>query len=55
MALNARWSKGCTDTTAAGTNTLKATAMINAADRCDDACHVQDGAVSPAMQNKAQR
>jgi hypothetical protein len=45
-------SKGCTDTTAAGTNTLKTTAIINAAIDATMHAMTKTGAVSPAMQNQ---
>lgn len=51
MALSSKiLSKGCTDTTAAGTNTLKTTAIVNAA--IDAALHAmtKTGAVSPGQQ-----
>lgn len=43
-------TKGCTDTTAAGTNTLKTTAMVNAA--IDAALHAmtKSGGISPGQQ-----
>lgn len=43
-------SKGCTDTTAAGTNTLKTTAIVNAA--IDAAMHsmTKTGGVNPSQQ-----
>lgn len=43
-------TKGCTDTTAAGTNTLKTTAIINAA--IDAAMHAmtKTGCVTPGQQ-----
>lgn len=43
-------SKGCTDTTAAGTNTLKTTAIVNAA--IDAAMHAltKVGGISPGQQ-----
>lgn len=45
--------KGCTDTTAAGTNTLKTTAMVNAI--VDATVHAicKTGAVTPGQQNIA--
>lgn len=51
MALNSKiLSKGCTDTTAAGTNTAKTTAMVNAC--FDAALHAmtKTGAISPGQQ-----
>ena len=51
MALQSKQlSKGCTDTTAAGTNTLKTTAMVNAV--IDAAMHAmtKTGGVSPSQQ-----
>ena len=51
MALTSKiLSKGCTDTTAAGTNTLKTTAMVNAV--CDAALHAmtKTGAITPGQQ-----
>lgn len=51
MALNSKLlTKGCTDTTAAGTNTLKTTAIVNAA--FDAALHAmtKSAAVSPGQQ-----
>lgn len=46
-------SKGCTDTTAAGTNTLKTTAMVNAV--VDAALHAmtKTGAIAPGQQAAA--
>lgn len=43
-------SKGCTDTTSAGTNTLKTTAIVNAA--IDAAMHAmtKTGGVNPSQQ-----
>lgn len=51
MALNSKQlSKGVTDTTAAGTNTLKTTAIVNAA--IDAALHAmtKTGGISPGQQ-----
>ena len=51
MALQSKiLSKGCTDTTAAGTTTLKTTAMVNAV--IDAAMHAmtKTGCVTPGMQ-----
>lgn len=53
MALNSKLlSKGCTDTTAAGTNTLKTTAIINAT--IDATMHAmgKTGAVTPGAQQQ---
>jgi hypothetical protein len=46
-------SKGCTDTAAAGTNTLKTTAIVNAT--IDAALHAmtKTGCVTPGMQQAA--
>lgn len=51
MALTSKiLNKGCTDTTAAGTNTLKTTAMVNAV--IDAAMHAmgKTGATTPGQQ-----
>jgi hypothetical protein len=53
MALSSKLlTAGCTATTAAGTNTLKTTAMVNAV--VDAAMHemAKCGAVTPNMQNR---
>lgn len=53
MALQSKiLTKGCTDTTAAGTNTLKTTAIVNAT--IDAAMHAmgKTGAVTPGMQQQ---
>lgn len=51
MALaNKILSKGCTDTTAAGTNTLKTTAIINATIDATMHAMCKTGGVTPGMQ-----
>lgn len=53
MALKSKiLTKGCTDTTAAGTNTLKTTAMVNAVVDAAMQEMCKSGAVTPAMQSQ---
>lgn len=42
--------KGCTDTTAAGTNTLKTTAMVNAVVDATVDAMAKTGAITPGQQ-----
>ena len=50
MALRKILTKGCTDTTAAGTNTLKTTAMVNAVAAATVEAMGKTGAITPGMQ-----
>jgi len=54
MALKSKiLQKGCTDTTAAGTNTLKTTAMVNAVVEATLDAICKTGAVTPGQQHIA--